>query len=49
MAPLLIGFIGDLHGRVFHALAPVATWQRRAGRRLDLVIQVGYLGAFPDP
>lgn len=45
---MLIGFIGDLHGRVFHALALVATWQRRAGRRLDLVIQVGDLGAFPD-
>lgn len=46
---MLIGFIGDLHGRVFHALALVATWQKRAGRRLDLVIQVGDLGAFPNP
>jgi len=42
---MLIGFIGDLHGRVFHAIAAVATWQRRIGRRFDLVVQVGDLGA----
>jgi Calcineurin-like phosphoesterase len=46
---VLVGFIGDVHGRVFHALAAVITWRREAGRRVDLLIQVGDLGAFPDP
>jgi hypothetical protein len=46
---MLIGFLGDLHGRVFLALAVLATWQRRAGRRFDLIVQVGDLGAFPRP
>lgn len=43
-----VGFIGDVHGRVFHALAAVATWQQQTGKRCDLLIQVGDLGAFPD-
>jgi hypothetical protein len=46
---MLIGFLGDLHGRVFLALAVLVTWQRRAGRRFDLIVQVGDLGAFPRP
>lgn len=45
---MLVGFVGDAHGRVLHAIAAVATWQARAGRRFDLVIQVGDLGAYPD-
>src|SRR5581483_5896407 len=46
---MLIGFIGDVHGQVFHALAAVATWQIENGRRFDLLIQVGDVGAYPDP
>jgi predicted phosphodiesterase len=46
---MLIGFVGDVHGRVLHALALLVEWQRRSGRRLDLVIQVGDMGAYPDP
>ncbi|MEX2246082.1 MAG: metallophosphoesterase [Dehalococcoidia bacterium] len=46
---MLIGFIGDVHGRVFVAVAAVATWQRKAGRRFDVLVQVGDMGAFPDP
>jgi Calcineurin-like phosphoesterase len=46
---MLIGFLGDVHGQVFHALAVVATWQAELGRRFDLVVQVGDLGAYPDP
>ena len=46
---MLMGFIGDVHGRVFHALAALLLWQAEHGRRLDLVIQVGDLGAYPDP
>lgn len=43
-----IGFLGDVHGYVFTALAVVVEWQRRAETPLDLVVQVGDLGAFPD-
>lgn len=46
---MLIGFIGDVHGQVFHALAAVARWQEYAGRTFDLLFQVGDMGAFPDP
>jgi Icc-related predicted phosphoesterase len=45
---MLIGFIGDIHGRVFHAIAAAATWQARTGKRFDQLIQVGDLGAFPN-
>ncbi|HEV8639092.1 MAG TPA: metallophosphoesterase [Chloroflexota bacterium] len=46
---MLIGFLGDVHGQVFHALAVVATCQAEMGERFDLVVQVGDLGAYPDP
>lgn len=45
---MVVGLIGDAHGRVFHALAAVVTWQRQTGQQFDLLIQVGDLGAFPD-
>ena len=45
---MLIGFVGDLHGRVLHAFALIVTWQKRNGRRFDLLVQVGDMGAFPD-
>jgi hypothetical protein len=45
---VLIGFLGDLHGHIFDALAAVVTWQRRHQQRFDFVIQVGDMGAFPD-
>lgn len=41
---LVIAFVGDLHGRVFHAIAGLATWQWRLDRRFDLIVQVGDLG-----
>ena len=44
-----IALIGDVHGRVYHALAAVLTLQAGLQSKLDLVIQVGDLGAFPDP
>jgi hypothetical protein len=43
-----IAFLGDLHGRVFHALALVVAWQATMAEPLDLVIQVGDMGAFPN-
>lgn len=45
---MLIGFVGDVHGRVFHMLAALATWQRQIGRQFDLIIQVGDMGVYPD-
>jgi hypothetical protein len=47
--PVRIGFLGDVHGQVFHALAVLATCQAEMGRRFDLVVQLGDLGAYPDP
>lgn len=44
---MLIGFVGDVHGRIYHMLAALATYQDKAGRRFDLVIQVGDMGAYP--
>ncbi len=43
-----IAFLGDLHGRVFHALALVVAWQAVMADPLDLVVQVGDIGAFPN-
>lgn len=45
---MLIGFVGDVHGRVFHMVAVLSEWQRRTGQQLDLIVQVGDLGAYPD-
>jgi hypothetical protein len=45
---VLIAFVGDVHGRMFHAIAALVTLQERTGRRFDFVVQVGDLG-FPDP
>ncbi len=44
-----ICLVGDAHGRVYHMLAAVLELQERLGEPLNLVIQVGDLGAFPDP
>ncbi|MXQ52387.1 metallophosphoesterase family protein [Shimazuella alba] len=44
-----IGFVGDIHGRVFHTLALLTAWQIRNQCKLDLIIQVGDLGAYPYP
>jgi hypothetical protein len=47
---VLIGFVGDLHGRVLYGLVVVLEWQRRHGRWFDLIVQVGDLGEpNPDP
>ena len=44
---MLIGFVGDVHGLVYHAIALVTTWQRKTAKKLDLVVQVGDFGAYP--
>lgn len=45
---MIIGFIGDVHGKVFNAIAVAAMWQAVTGKRFDLLIQLGDLGAYPD-
>lgn len=42
-----LAFVGDVHGRVLHALAAVSHAQHRLGERFDHVFQVGDFGAFP--
>ena len=44
-----IAFMGDLHGRVFHAMAVLVKWQREYNQKLDLIIQAGDFGAYPYP
>ncbi|GAA3400184.1 metallophosphoesterase [Paenibacillus hodogayensis] len=46
---MLIAFVGDTHGRVLHTLAVLSEWQIRTKKKLDLIIQVGDLGAYPEP
>ncbi|WP_281424207.1 metallophosphoesterase family protein [Nonomuraea rhizosphaerae] len=43
-----IAFLGDVHGCVLHALGAAVVLRRRREIRLDAVIQVGDLGAFPS-
>ncbi|SEG95772.1 Predicted phosphoesterase [Nonomuraea solani] len=43
-----IAFVGDVHGCVLHALGAAVLLQDRRGIRLDAVIQVGDLGAYPS-
>ncbi|MBN1622735.1 MAG: metallophosphoesterase [Clostridia bacterium] len=44
-----IAFVGDIHGRVFHALAALVKWQKVNEIKLDLIVQAGDLGAYPYP
>jgi Calcineurin-like phosphoesterase len=45
---MLVGFLGDIHGRIFLALAAAAMWQQQSGRLFELLLQVGDMGAYPD-
>jgi hypothetical protein len=45
---MLIAVFGDVHGRVELCFKLCARWQRETGRRIDLVLQTGDLGAFFD-
>ena len=46
---MLVGFVGDVHGLAFHVIALIATWQRVANKKLDIIVQVGDMGAYPSP
>ena len=47
-SPMEIAFIGDVHGRVCHALSVLLVCQSERRRPFDLVVQVGDLGVLPD-
>jgi hypothetical protein len=44
-----IAFFGDVHGCVLHALGAAVMLGSRRAVRLDALVQVGDLGAFPTP
>ena len=43
-----IAVFADLHGRILLAFKLCARWQRETGEQVDLILQAGDLGAFPD-
>ena len=46
---MLVGFVGDVHGLAYHLVALIATWQRVTQNNLDIIVQVGDMGAYPSP
>jgi Icc-related predicted phosphoesterase len=43
-----IAVFADLHGRVLLAFKLCARWQRETGEHIDLILQAGDLGAYPE-
>lgn len=43
-----IAIFADLHGRLLLAFKLCARWQRETGEHIDLILQAGDLGAFPE-
>ncbi len=43
-----IAVFSDVHGRILLAFALCARWERETGERIDLILQAGDLGAYPD-
>lgn len=43
-----IAVFGDLHGNILSAFQRCARWQQETGEQLELILQVGDLGVFPD-
>ncbi len=43
-----IAIFADLHGRVLLAFKLCAHWQRETGEQIDLILQAGDLGAYPE-
>lgn len=44
-----VAIFADVHGRILLCFKLCARWERETGERIDLVLQAGDLGAFPDP
>jgi hypothetical protein len=47
--PLHVAVLGDVHGHLTLAFRVLCRWEQETGASLDLVLQVGDLGAFPPP
>jgi hypothetical protein len=43
-----IAVFADLHGRIRLCFMLCERWERESGEKIDLVLQAGDLGAFPD-
>jgi calcineurin-like phosphoesterase family protein len=43
-----IAVFSDVHGRILLAFALCARWERETGERIDLTLQAGDLGVYPD-
>jgi Icc-related predicted phosphoesterase len=43
-----IAIFADVHGRVLLAFKLCARWQQETGERIDLILQAGDLGAYPE-
>lgn len=48
-APLRVAVLGDLHGHFSLAYRVLRRWELETGLALDVILQVGDLGAFPPP
>jgi hypothetical protein len=44
---MIIGLLGDIHGRIRLSLTALLAWQTHTGRPFSLIVQVGDMGAFP--
>jgi len=43
-----IAIFADVHGRILLAFLLCARWEQETGQRVDLILQAGDLGVFPD-
>jgi predicted phosphodiesterase len=43
-----IAVFADVHGRILLAFMLCARWEQETGQRIDLILQAGDLGTFPD-
>ena len=43
-----VAVVGDVHGHLALMYAILGRWQRESGRRIDVILQVGDLGAFVE-
>ncbi len=47
--PLRLAILGDVHGHLTLGFRVLRRWQDETGHTLDVILQVGDLGAFPPP
>ncbi len=47
--PLRVAVLGDVHGHLSLAYTILRRWERETLRPLDLILQVGDMGAYPPP